>query len=157
MKIKKRNLIILIALFIVIILTSIVYGYFTSYYIASGTVEVNVGFPTAIVKENIDQNNKNITISNVGNIDCYVRVKIFTSPSVNDSIKLGNDWQEANDGYIYYNKILSPGKESSQISLEYNKNESSNNLNLVPVVEYCMVYYDDSGNPSADWEYMITW
>lgn len=157
MKIKKRNLIILIALFIVVILTSVVYGYFISYCTASGTAEVNVGFPTAIVKENINQNNKNIIISNVGNIDCYVRVKIFTPQSVNDSIKLGNDWQEANDGYIYYNKILSPGKESSPISLEYNQNGSSNNLNVVPVVEYCSVYYDDSENPSADWDYMITW
>lgn len=52
-------------------------AYFTTYSTAGGGVTMNMGFTETIPNETVDQNGKHVTISNIGDYDCFVRVTAF--------------------------------------------------------------------------------
>lgn len=66
---------------------------------------------------------REIIITNIGNDDCYVRVRLDTAlnPSEltdNGKIRLKTDdvnWKEGNDGFWYYSKKLAPGEATTNL------------------------------------------
>lgn len=143
-------------------------AYFTTYCTAEGSYKMSMGFPETEIHEHVESG-KHITIENIGQYDCYVRVKAFAPEGVTlnyvpeeDSgwIGYGDDgyWE---DDYWYYNSILRPGETTPELLIQYifpeDKDQDPGNdtrpdeINIVVVHECTPVLYDEEGNPYADW------
>lgn len=157
---KKKMLLAALALALVATLgVGSAMAYFTTYSTASGTVEMNMGFTETIPDETLDQNGKHVTIRNVGDYDCFIRVKAF-APFELTYVAPNNDWTDGGDGYWYYNPVLVAGGTSSElnVSFEYPVNteeETTEEFNVVVVQEYTPVVYDANNNPTANWDHVV--
>ena len=137
-------------------------AYFTTYVKAKGGYEITLGSETEI-EEKVKDMTKEITISNTGKTDCYVRVKVFCgsqldikfSGAVNDK---GEDyWTLGDDGYWYYSEILPTGGKSEVLNAKIEVPEDyKDTFNVVVVQECTPVTYDENGNPcvapDAKWD-----
>ena len=74
---------------------------------AIGSVETEI---IETIDDTDNTNNKNVTIRNVGNSDCYIRARITISPD-NAKVDFNNlalsNWEKIGE-YYYYNKVVSP-------------------------------------------------
>lgn len=139
-------------------------GYFTTYVTAQGGYPVNLGYETEI-EEGVSDMTKHIVISNTGETDCYVRVKVFSGSQFEVNFTNTEDWSLEADGYWYYNRIL-PAGESTPGEYDSEGHVTSSSLqafiqvpedykdtfNIVVVQECTPVLYDQAGQPYADWE-----
>ena len=96
-------------------------------------------------------------ITNVGDYDCFVRIKVFAADNLKIKYNLGKDWQESDDGYIYYNKVLSSKDKTSELNIKYtlpevNDDNKDKDYNIVVIQEFTPVVYDDQGNLIANWQ-----
>ncbi|MDD3278193.1 MAG: hypothetical protein PHG16_04830 [Lachnospiraceae bacterium] len=135
-------------------------AYFTTYSSAEGTVTMDMGFTETVPHEKVDKDGKHVTIENVGDYDCYVRVKAFASIELKYQAP-GNDWNEGEDGYWYYDKILPAKKTSSELTISYtypvvSDEDKNQEFNIVVVQECAPVIYDGDNQPTADWTNPIT-
>ena len=80
-------------------------AYFTTYATAQGGVTMNMGFTETKPHEEVDENGKHVTISNVGDYDCFVRVRAFAPVELSYNAPDGG-WTDGGDGYWYYNDVL---------------------------------------------------
>lgn len=84
-------------------------------------------FPDTLDIKPDDEVVKRVFIKNLGDSDCYVRLKLrmqITPPEGKedqvdpDDVKItfpeGQDWTLDEDGYMRYNKILTPGSETAE-------------------------------------------
>lgn len=134
MRKNKKMLLALVGVFALVGIASIgANAYFTSQDKESTTFKV-VKINTEI-EEKIDSvNKKEITVKNVGNSECYVRVRITTSPQELINVVIldnynANDWYEEKvdenqDGkidyaYYYYKKVLETGKSTESLHSGY--------------------------------------
>lgn len=150
-------------------------GYFTTYCTADGSYEISMGFPETSVDEEVENGQKKVTIVNIGKYDCYVRVKVFATDEMLESIRISSEkgngageWIEFpqsgswEDDYWYFNSILAPGKRTPELIVAYtlpNAGQDENapeEVNIVVVQECTPVLYDEDGNPYADWENVVT-
>ena len=145
------------------LLTSLSVGnalaYFTSYCEAEGSVAMNMGFTRTEVDEDVIGGEKQVTIRNTGDYDCFVRVRVFDSIG---AVEYGDGgWEDGSDGYWYYSPVLSPGESTTVFHVEYSSVISGmenppEEFNIVVVSECTPVVYDENGNPYGDWDYVIT-
>ena len=96
-------------------------------------------------------------IANVGDYDCFVRVKVFAADNLKIRYNLGEDWQESDDGYIYYNKVLYSKDKTSELNIKYtlpevNDDNKDKDYNIVVIQEFTPVVYDDQGNLIDNWQ-----
>lgn len=130
-------------------------AYFTTYASAKGSYELQTGTETEIHEE-IDGLNKHIRIENTGNGDCFVRVKVFVG-SVNDISYApeNGSWNEGEEEYWYYGKVLSPGEISEGLTASIEVPEGVENMwdsfNVIVIQECTPVLYRADGTPYADW------
>ena len=89
-------------------------GYFTTHTNATGGYKMDLGFTDTKIEEDVDKDGKHVVITNVGDYDCFVRIKVFAADNLKIKYNLGKDWQESDDGYIYYNKVLSSKDKTSE-------------------------------------------
>ena len=140
-------------------------AYFTTYVKAKGGYEITLGSETEI-EEKVKDMTKEITISNTGKTDCYVRVKVFCgsqldikfSGAVNDK---GEDyWTLGDDGYWYYESVLPAGETTKQelnISYQFPSGDGkASEFNVVVIQECTPVLFDENGNAYADWNHAVT-
>ena len=134
-------------------------AYFTSYAIAEGGVEVNLGFTMTLPEEDVVANQKRIKLKNTGDYDCYVRL---TGDKYKDSIVYSepeglSNWAPGSDGYYYYRNasgdiILEPKSETTQINVGFSfPTVEPSDFNVIIIQECTPVLYDANGNPYADW------
>ena len=102
----KKNRIITIAALLLSLVVGIgfAFAYFTDYEAARGGAIIHLGGQTEIT-EKMDENNKNITITNTGQTDMIVRVMIYGDEN-KMTVTAPDDWYEGTDGAYYYKKIL---------------------------------------------------
>lgn len=131
-------------------------AYFTTFAEAEGGQELSLRYETEL--DEGDGPDKQVSIQNTGDIECYVRVKAFAPGGVVlDYTPADSDWekpQENGDGYWYYNKILPAGEATSILKIAVNSGKTSQqlkNFNVVVVQECTPVLYDSDGKPYADW------
>lgn len=135
-------------------------AYFTTYSTASGGVTMNMGFTETIPEETVDSEGKHVTIKNVGDYDCFVRVKVFAEVEVN--YKAGAGWKfNEKDQYWYYEKLLSAGESTEELLVTYEfpetpEGEEPEPFDIVVIQECTPVLYKEDGTPYADWNYVIT-
>ena len=127
-------------------------AYFTTYVTAAGGYPVTLGYETEI-EEEVNDMTKHIVISNTGDSDCYVRVKVFSGSQFEISFSNGGGWSQSDDGYWYYEEILPVGESTSELLAAITVPEDyTDTFNIVVVQECTPVLYHESGEPYADWE-----
>ena len=131
-------------------------AYFTTYVSAGGGGEVSLRIHT-VVHEDVSEMTKHITIENVEDNDCFVRVRAFYSGLVSIEYKNvggGDGWYDGGDGYWYYRPVLRAHSTSSQLDVKIIVPEEfdKDTFNVVVVQECTPVIYDDAGNPGAEWD-----
>lgn len=139
-------------------------AYFTTYSTAGGGVKMNMGFTETIPNETVDQNGKHVTISNIGDYDCFVRVTAFAPVTLTYNTPDGGwtemvDENDKNVSYWCYDDVLPAGKTTEQeLNITYKfpeGNDKPEEFNIVVIQECTPVLYDKDGNPYADWNHVI--
>lgn len=116
-----------VALIIYIFFVNDAYGYFT--YKALKQNSINLGYNKIVMNENyvpplnIEKGvsfTKEPYVTNIGNVDCYVRIKSVVSDSrVAEYLSIDYNKEDftynADDGYWYYNKIVKPGERTESL------------------------------------------
>lgn len=140
-------------------------AYFTTYTTASGGVTMNMGFTQTIPEEDVDEEGKHVKITNTGEYDCFVRVKVFAEIDVD--YKPGEGWKQNGD-YWEYTKVLKgreaeeeKGESTSELLVTYtypkpDEGEEPEPFDIVVIQECTPVLYDADGNAYADWTRVIT-
>lgn len=154
-KINKKTLILALSLILCFSVSiGIATAYFTDYESAKGGAVLNLSGQTEL-KETVKDNNKTISIKNVGKTDMIVRVKV-----IGDTDKLrfneGANWidKRGEDGWWYYGKILkgSPdgknGESTTDLFAGVSGTAGETDFDIVVVHEASRTVYDvdDEGN-----------
>lgn len=136
-------------------------AYFTTYVTAKGGHPITLGTQTS-VKEEVEDMTKHIVISNTGESECYVRVKVFSGSqyTINFSGVVDENnvpyWTLNEDGYWYYKDILPVGEETEELLAKIEvPAELKESFDIVVIQECTPVLYDEAGNPYADWNRQI--
>lgn len=130
-------------------------AYFTAFDAAQGGLGIDLGFTETVPNEKVVDGKKEITLTNTGDYDCYVRLKALTGDKYKDSLLYSGDskWAPGADGYYYYSDIVAPGGTTSQIDVSFSfPTEEPSDFNVIIVQECTQVLYDESGNAYADWD-----
>lgn len=138
-------------------------AYFTDHTEARGGYPVEAKDVITKVREEVSGLQKTITVENVGQADCWARVKVISGSLFDITYGPGADWRDGGDGYWYYDKILNPATdtEGTQISTpitasisirdEVDPDEFMSEFNVVVITECTPVLYDSHGKPYPDW------
>lgn len=147
-----------------LVLTAAVYAddamaYFTTYSSAEGSVAMDLGFTQTVPEEEVDSAGKHVRIANVGDYDCFVRVKAFSVIEIGYEPSEG--WTQGSDGYWYYEPVLAAGEKTPELLITYDFPEASgedgtDEFDIIVVQECTPVVYDESGNPMPNWDNVIT-
>lgn len=137
-------------------------AYFTTYTTAKGGVTLDLEFPSAKIEEEVVVNEnsgyKKITLTNTGNVDCYVRMKAFAgrdlkySASATDKTAPVIGWT-LKDGYYEYSNILKPDETTSTpVYVHFEILDGDTNFNVIIIQECTSVLHDNAGNVlPVDW------
>lgn len=135
-------------------------AYFTTYTTASGGVTMDMGFTQTVPEEDVDEKGKHVKITNKGEYDCFVRVRVFAEVDVD--YKPGEGWEfNETDKYWHYEKVLPAGASTSELLVTYTypkpgEGEEPEPFDIVVIQECTPVLYDADGNAYADWTRVIT-
>lgn len=139
-------------------------AYFTTYVVAEGGKELELGFTTTEPIEKIVAGAKEITIQNTGENDCYVRVKVFAGSKYALTFAEGESdsrWSAGKDGYYYWTEILPAGSEGQggvtgvlKIRIDC-QDTTMDSFNVIVVQECTPVPFDENGGQiswdKVDW------
>lgn len=128
-------------------------AYFTTYVTAEGGYEITLGSQTT-VEEEVEDMTKHIVVSNTGENECYVRVKVFSGSRIEIVFSGDERWvYEEEDGYYYYEEIVPVGGSTEKLlaSIEIPE-DYTDEFNVIVVQECTAVLYTEEGTPYADWE-----
>lgn len=163
---KKKSSILLLALSIVLILATSInsaIAYFTSYVNATGGYVIHLGGTS--IREDLSDWTKKVVITNEPDGQpVYVRARAFAGDAYTLTYA-GNGWsygwldkeKTKGDGYYYYDEILYPGEETTELGIHIDNIPKSDEIsmsehfNVVVIYETSPVQYDGAGNPYADW------
>lgn len=138
-------------------------AYFTTYALASGGGTLVLGVPQTEITETVESGVKQVTIQNIGDCDCYVRLKAFAADAYTIDYRYSQNWSPGEDGYFYYAPVLTPkdteGAKSDRFDIEISALKQAPeedsllpaDFNVIVIQEYTPVLYDEDGNPYADW------
>jgi len=135
-------------------------AYFTTYVTGSGGVELKLGAVKTEIDEKVVNGKKELTLTNTGNLDCYVRLKALTGDAYKNGIAYSEPGGEgkwtpgvASEGYYYYADIIEPGGSTTQldVSFVFPTGEEPEDFNVIIIQECTPVLYDNNGTPYADW------
>ena len=133
-------------------------AYFTTYAVAEGGVEIDLGFTNTQIEENVVAGQKQLVLTNTGDFDCYVRLKALTGDAHKDSIVYSEPggaglWTPGGDGYYYYSDIVAAKGSTAQINVgfAFPADEEPADFNVIIIQECTPVLYDADGSAYADW------
>lgn len=136
-------------------------AYFTTYVVAQGGKELELGFTTTEPIEKIVNGAKEITIKNTGENDCYVRVKAFAGNQYTLTFvesESDSRWRAGADGYYYWTEVLPAGENgiTGVLKIKIDCGDTkADSFNVIVVQECTPVPYDQDGNivswDKVDW------
>ena len=126
------------------------------YTVASGGLKIKLGNTTIIPDEEVVNMEKRIAVTNTGDMDCFVRVKVFAGNKYQPGLKFTPDaegtWSQGDDGYYYCSQIIPAGETSNTFNVKIDDMDSEDDFNIIVVQECTAVLYDENGKAlSADW------
>ncbi len=131
-------------------------AYFTTYTMASGGAEIKLGTTTIIPDEEVVNMEKHIAVTNTGDFDCFVRVKVFAGDKYQPGLKFTPDaegtWSQGDDGYYYCSQIVPVGGTSNTFNVKIDNMDSEDDFNIIVVQECTAVLYDETGKAYANWD-----
>lgn len=129
-------------------------AYFTAYASAGGGAVLELGHTTEI-EEDFKDWTKDIRITNTGDVDCYVRVKVLAGSQFTLNIS-GKGWSSGNDGYWYYSNPVAPEDKTASLLAQITiPKDFKEDFNVAVVQECTPVLHDENGNPYADWDLAV--
>lgn len=133
-------------------------AYFTTYASAGGGAVLELGHTTEI-EEDFSDWTKDIRVTNTGDVDCYVRVKVlagsqFTEPGSQFALDISGDgWSAGEGGYWYYADPIAPDAQTGSLLAQITiPEEFMEDFNVAVAQECTPVQYDENGSPYADWD-----
>ena len=132
-------------------------AYFTAFDTAEGGLTLDIGFTQTNPNEKVEDETKQLTITNTGDYACYVRMKALTGDRYKDGLRYSEPagegkWTPGADGYYYYSDILQPGETTSQINVNFElPEEDPTDFNVIIIQESTPVLYNENGEAYADW------
>lgn len=131
-------------------------AYFTTHVEAKGGYEVSVEGGSSTIEEDVKNMTKSITLTNSGNCDCYVRVKVFAGSQVGIRYSGSSKWSQRSDGYWYYSDIVPAGGKTAvlEAKIEVAK-DFQETFDVIVIQETTPVLYHSDGSPYADWERQV--
>ncbi len=131
-------------------------AYFTTYASAEGSQTLELGATTEI-EEDFKDWTKEIKIQNTGDVDCYVRVKVFAGSQFTiDYSGYEDAWSKGEDDYWYYNDVVPVGGSTSALLATINlPSDFEEDFNVAVVQECTPVQYNEDGTPYADWSLKV--
>lgn len=160
-KMKKYIALFVCALTAVALATvSLTSAYFTARTQADGGHDVVAKDVITIPEEDVKGLTKTITIKNVGEADCWVRVKLFYSSDLDIKYEAAEGWTLKDDGYWYYDEIVPKGATLDKAPLKASiegvdekvaADKFFDEFNVVVITESTPVLFDKSGEAYADW------
>lgn len=131
-------------------------AYFTANASAQGGYLISLGSSTDITEDFSDWT-KHIVITNTGETDCYVRVKVFSGSQFDLEFSgESGAWSQRDDEYWYYSDIVPAGGKTSVLDAKIIVPEGyEDDFNVVVVQECTPVVFDENGNPKEDWTQKI--
>ena len=154
---NKKNLCLAAAAFTLVAGVSVggTMAYFTTYTVASGGAEIKLGNTTIIPDEEVVNMEKRIAVTNTGDMECFVRVKVFAGNKYQPGLKFTPDaegtWSQGDDGYYYCSQIIPAGGTSNTFNVKIDDMDSEDDFNIIVVQECTAVLYDENGKADADW------
>ena len=132
-------------------------SYFTTYVTAQGGHELHLRDVHVDVEDTVVGTTKSITVSNTGEVPCYVRAKAIQASTNDVPIDYsGSDvgWFDGGDGYWYYSGIVEPGDTAPVLKAEIKLPTSSperpipegTTFNVTVITECAKIFYDEAGN-----------
>jgi len=137
---------IVISLLAVVLMFGAVKGslaYFTDYEENSGTAAVILKGEGKIVEE-IDDDNKHITIENTGETPIIARVRIFANADITKTVAVDPEWKQSGDWW-YYAKVIPAGQSSGELYVEVT-GAPNYAFDITVIMECERVTYDADGN-----------
>ena len=151
--INKRTLIALLAVMTLIISSiGITVAYFSDVDEAQGAATLSLQGQTKIDEGNLDY--KAIKVTNTGDADVLVRVKLFGVDTKLMDVNVPSNWAAGDDGWYYYKNILPGGQNpqantGTEITVKVKEKldpkvvaEMGESLNVTVVHEATPVVYD---------------
>ena len=124
-------------------------AYFTTYVEAEGGYPITLGNET--IEEKVENMEKHIVLTNTGESDCFVRVKVFAGSQITLTMS-GLSWNQGEDGYWYYSDIVPVSGNTEELLAKIAiPEEYKESFNVVVVQECTPVLYEEDGTPYADW------
>ena len=148
---NKKNLCLAAAAFTLVAGVSVggTMAYFTTYTVASGGAEIKLGNTTIIPDEEVVNMEKRIAVTNTGDMECFVRVKVFAGDKYQPGLKFTPDaegtWSQGDDGYYYCSQIIPAGGTSNTFNVKIDDMDSEDDFNIIVVQECTAVLYDENG------------
>ena len=135
-------------------------AYFTTYALASGGGTLVLGIPQTDITEEVVNGTKQVSLQNIGDYDCYVRLRVFSADAYPVNYTYSQNWSQGADGYFYYGPVLTPQETADRFDIEISALKQTPEedsllpaeFNVVVIQEYTPVLYDEEGNPYADWD-----
>ena len=148
-KINKKILLVISLMLVLTLSVGLTMAYFSDHTEAKGGRQIALGGQTKI-NEKQNEDNKVITIENIGDTDVVVRVAVY-GPTKIDFSK-SDDWEPDGD-YVYYKHVLPAPKdgkksETSEITASWKLPEGfdpGDDFNVVVIQESEQAVYNDKG------------
>lgn len=161
LKMDKKNICLTAVALLAVISISVgsAMAYFSTYVVSKGSKEIFLDFSETEINESIEPGLKKITVKNVGETECFVRVRVVVGGEHDKKwevdLKNSPDWKSGNDGYYYYfvgneEKILVPDEITSEFKIAIK--DFKEEFNVVVIQENTPALYDENGAAYSDWD-----
>lgn len=149
---KKRNWIIA-AIALVMVLAAAMpkaLAYFTTYVRVQGGIPLKMESIT-LIEEDVKDNHKDVVVYHDGSVPCWVRAFAISPTGVELKYEPGEGWYDGNDGYWYYDQMLS-GKSNTtplRVTITVPAEKPESEMNIIVIYE-STTSLDEEGKPIWD-------
>lgn len=161
LKMNKKNICLTAVALLAVISLSVgsAMAYFSTYIISKGSKEMVLDFSETVIDEKVEPGLKKITVKNVGETECFVRIRVVAGTEHADkwAVDLANssNWKLGNDGYYYYfdgsrEKMLAPEETTSELKIAIKNFKEE--FNVIVIQENTPALYDENGAAYSDWD-----
>ena len=154
---RKKILAIAAALTLCVATVGFTVAYFTDYENARGGATIELSGQTRL-EEEMDGNDKLVSIVNTGETDMIVRVHVYSDDGRTQVDESNTDWIKGADGWYYYRYILAAGADGAEgdrtstlkVFVKTDDPDAAPDFDVLVAHESSQAIYDGQSEPGAD-------